>query len=154
MILTAHVNPFMQEALMVAAQKTKASGDVPVGAVVVKDGTIISFGWNVREAKQSVLGHAEMMAIEAACSALQSWRLDGCDLYVTLEPCAMCASAIIQARMRAVYFGTWDTKAGAAGSVINLFNEPWLNHRVIVYEGMMEVACKKLLTDFFKDLRV
>lgn len=146
------VNPFMQEALQ-CAQKATDTGDVPVGAVVVRGNHIIGRGWNSREADKRVLGHAELMAIEDANRALGSWRLDDCEMYVTLEPCAMCASAIIQARMRAVYFGTWDRKAGAAGSVMNLFLEPWMNHRATVYEGIMEQACKALLDDFFKTLR-
>lgn len=146
------VNPFMQEALQ-CAQNATVTGDVPVGAVVVRGNRIIGRGWNSREADNRVLGHAELMAMEEANRMLGSWRLDECEMYVTLEPCAMCASAIIQARMRAVYFGTWDRRAGAAGSVMNLFLEPWLNHRTTVYEGIMEQACKSLLDDFFKTLR-
>ncbi len=144
--------PFMEEAIRLA-DSAALTGDVPIGAVVVRDGIVIGSGWNRREALHKVTGHAELMALEAACEATASWRLDGCDLYVTLEPCAMCASAIIQARVRAVYFGAWDPKAGAAGSVINLFGEPWLNHRVEVYEGIMERPCRKLLDDFFAQLR-
>lgn len=147
-----HPFPFMEEATRLAKRAT-TTGDVPIGAVVVKDGIVIGSGWNRREAANKVTGHAELMALEAACEHLGSWRLDGCDLHVTLEPCAMCASAIIQARIRAVYFGAWDPKAGAAGSVINLFAEPWLNHRAEVYEGIMEQSCKSLLDDFFAQLR-
>jgi len=148
-----HPFPFMKEALRLAERAT-ATGDVPIGAVVVKDGKVIGSGWNRREAENKVTGHAELMALEAACAYLGSWRLDGCDLHVTLEPCAMCASAIIQARVRAVYFGAWDPKAGAAGSVINLFAEPWLNHRVEVYEGIMDQPCKAVLDEFFTQLRM
>jgi tRNA(adenine34) deaminase len=142
----------MAQALDCARQALQ-TGDVPVGAVVVKDGQVVGTGWNRREADHKVTAHAEILAIEAANRTLGSWRLDDCDLYVTLEPCSMCASAIMQARMRAVYFGAWDPKAGAAGSVMNLFSEPWVNHRVVVYEGIMEQACRDLLDNFFKELR-
>ena len=146
------MNPWMAQALDCARQALQI-GDVPVGAVVVKDGQVVGTGWNRREADHKVTAHAEILAIEAANRTLGSWRLDGCDLYVTLEPCSMCASAIMQARMRAVFFGAWDPKAGAAGSVMNLFSEPWVNHRVVVYEGIMEQACRDLLDNFFKELR-
>ncbi len=146
------MNPLMAQALD-CARRASQTGDVPVGAVVVKDGQVVGTGWNRREADHKVTAHAEILAIEAANRTLGSWRLDGCDLYVTLEPCSMCASAIMQARMRAVYFGAWDPKAGAAGSVMNLFSEPWVNHRVVVYEGIMEQACRDLLDNFFKELR-
>lgn len=146
------MNPWMAQALDCARQALQ-TGDVPVGAVVVKDGQVVGTGWNRREADHKVTAHAEILAIEAANRTLGSWRLDGCDLYVTLEPCSMCASAIMQARMRAVFFGAWDPKAGAAGSVMNLFSEPWVNHRVVVYEGIMEQACRDLLDNFFKELR-
>jgi tRNA(adenine34) deaminase len=146
------MNPLMAQALD-CARRASQTGDVPVGAVVVKNGQVVGTGWNRREADHRVTAHAEILAIEAANRTLGSWRLDGCDLYVTLEPCSMCASAIMQARMRAVYFGAWDPKAGAAGSVMNLFSEPWVNHRVVVYEGIMEQACRDLLDNFFKELR-
>lgn len=145
-------NPFMAQALL-AAKNTVASCDVPVGAVVVHKDRIIGTGWNRREAEKSVTAHAEMMALEAACRTLGRWKLDDCDLYVTLEPCSMCASAMMQARIRSVYFGAWDPKAGAAGSAIDLFNESWVSHHVTVYEGIMEVPCKQMLIDFFRDLR-
>ena len=145
-------NPFMEQAILCAQNAGKTS-DVPVGAVVVQNGKIVGTGWNCREAENRVIGHAEIMAMEEANKGLGSWRLDDCDLYVTLEPCSMCASAIVQARIRSVYFGAWDPKAGAAGSVMNLFGATWLNHRVTVYEGIMEEPCRKLLDDFFKALR-
>ena len=145
-------NPFMECAVQ-AAQFAAFSQDVPVGAVVVHQGKVIGTGWNRREAENRITAHAEMMALEEACRTLGSWKLNDCDLYVTLEPCSMCASAIMQARIRALYFGAWDPKAGAAGSVIDLFREPWVNHHVTVYEGMMADRCKALLSDFFKNLR-
>lgn len=144
--------PFMRQA-MDLARLAQQHGDVPIGAVVVRDGTVIGTGWNRREHLNKVTGHAEIMALEAACAYLGSWRLDGCDIHVTLEPCSMCASAIVQARIRAVYFGAWDPKAGAAGSVMDLFAAPWLNHRVEVYEGIMEQPCKEMLDAFFHQLR-
>ena len=146
------MNPYMAQALE-CARNALLTGDVPVGAVVIKDDLVVGAGWNRREADHTVTAHAEILALEAANRTLGSWRLDDCDLYVTLEPCSMCASAIMQARMRAVYFGAWDPKAGAAGSVMDLFSEPWVNHRVVVYEGIMEQACRNLLDDFFKALR-
>ena len=145
-------NPFMEQALL-AAHHALASCDVPVGAVVVHKGRIVGTGWNRREAEKRVTAHAEMMALEAACRTLGRWKLDDCDLYVTLEPCSMCASAMMQARICSVYFGAWDPKAGAAGSVIDLFNESWVNHHVTVYEGIMEDPCKQMLIDFFSNLR-
>ncbi len=146
-------NAFMEKALMCAA-RALATGDVPIGAVVIRDGVIVGEGWNTREAEKQVTGHAELMALENGCRTLGDWKLEDCDLYVTLEPCSMCASAIIQARIRSVYFGAWDPKAGAAGSVIDLFHQPWLNHQVTVYEGIMEEHCQALLLDFFRNLRM
>ena len=147
-----HSFPHMELAILLA-NRALQRGDVPVGAVVVREGVVVGSGWNQREDCHKVTGHAELMALEDACRQLGSWRLDGCDLFVTLEPCTMCASAIIQARIRSVYFGAWDPKAGAAGSVMNLFEEPWINHRVTVYEGIMEQPCRALLEAFFGRLR-
>jgi tRNA(adenine34) deaminase len=145
-------NQFMALALKAALQ-TVSSGDVPVGAVVVHQSRVIGTGWNRREAENRVSAHAEMIALEEACQALGSWKLNDCDLYVTLEPCSMCASAIMQARIRSVFFGAWDPKAGAAGSVMDLFREPWANHQVTVYEGIMADRCQEMLMEFFRNLR-
>lgn len=145
-------NPFMQQALNLT-KKAILNGDVPVGAVVVHNGIIIGSGWNRREELNKVAAHAEMLAIDEACSGLGSWRLNECDIYVTLEPCPMCASAIIQSRMRSLYFGAWDPKAGAAGSATNLFMEGLASHQVIIYEGIMEAACRSVLDTFFARLR-
>jgi tRNA(adenine34) deaminase len=145
-------NQYMALALKAAGQSA-SSGDVPVGAVVVHGSHVIGTGWNRREAESRVTAHAEIIALEEACWVLGSWKLNDCDLYVTLEPCCMCASAIMQARIRSVYFGAWDPKAGAAGSVMDLFREPWVNHQVMVYEGIMADRCHALLTEFFRNLR-
>lgn len=142
---------FMREALRLA-EKAAAAGDVPVGAVIVKDGNIIARGYNQREAGHSATAHAELSAIEAACHAAGSWRLHGCTLYVTLEPCPMCAGAIINARLDRVVYGAKDEKAGACGSVVNLF-EMGFNHRPILKSGILEEECGTVLSRFFAALR-
>lgn len=126
--------------------------EVPIGAVIVKDGTVVSVGRNRRETGQTALGHAEIEAIAAACQSLNSWRLSGCTLYVTLEPCPMCAGAIINARIEQVVFGAYDKKAGASGSVIDLFSCPF-NHHPVVKGGVLEAECRDLLQAFFAQLR-
>ena len=142
---------FMREAINLA--KIAASeGEVPVGAVIVKDGKIIAKGKNEREKKQNALSHAEIEAINNACNALGSWRLDGCEMYVTLEPCPMCAGAIINARIKTLIFGAYDSKMGSIDSVINLCDYPY-NHKVEVYGGICEDEALAVLQDFFKDLR-
>jgi tRNA(adenine34) deaminase len=142
---------FMREALNLA--KIAASeGEVPVGAVIVKDGKIIAKGKNEREKKQNALSHAEIEAINNACKELGSWRLDGCEMYVTLEPCPMCAGAIINARIKTLIFGAYDSKMGSIDSVINLCDYPY-NHKVEVYGGICEDEALAGLQDFFKDLR-
>ena len=142
---------FMREALNLA--KIAASeGEVPVGPVIVKDGKIIAKGKNEREKKQNALSHAEIEAINNACKELGSWRLDGCEMYVTLEPCPMCAGAIINARIKTLIFGAYDSKMGSIDSVINLCDYPY-NHKVEVYGGICEDEALAVLQDFFKDLR-
>jgi tRNA(adenine34) deaminase len=132
------------------ARLALASADVPIGAVVVgPDGTVIGTGRNEREAHQDPTAHAEMVAIREAARALGSWRLDGCTLVVTLEPCAMCAGAIVLARIPRVVFGAWDEKAGASGSVFDILRERRLNHWVEVYPGVREDECGALLREFF-----
>jgi len=143
---------FMEQALK-EAEKARKKGEMPVGAVVVKDGVIISRGHNEKEAKNDSTLHAEITAIKRASKKLGSWRLTDCDLYVTLEPCTMCAGAIIQARIRNLYIGTSDLKAGAAGSVIDVFRVKEFNHRVDVVWGVLEEKCSSILSDFFKELR-
>ena len=134
------------------AKKCALSGDVPVGCVIVKDGEIIGRGHNTRERDNTALGHAEINAISMACSALSSWRLEGCDMYVTLEPCPMCAGAIIHSKINALYFGAYDKKGGAVGGVIDLFFGNF-NHKPKVTGGILGDECKELLTEFFKKLR-
>ena len=142
---------FMTECIALA-KKAASLGEVPVGAVVVKDGKIIGEGYNLRETNHSPTAHAEIMAIEAAAKAIGDWRLDGCSLYVTLEPCPMCAGAIINSRVDEVIFGAFDLKGGAVSSKVNLFNKGF-NHKPIVYEGIYEKDCANLLTEFFKTKR-
>ncbi len=134
------------------AEKAFNEGEVPVGAVIVKDGEVISVGHNMREQKNNALSHAEIEAINSACKKLGSWRLDGCELYVTLEPCPMCTGAIINARIKTVVFGAFDKNMGCMDSVINLCDYP-LGHKVEVYAGICEDDCQKLLQEFFKKLR-
>lgn len=143
---------FMKEALK-QAKKAAVLGETPVGAVIVKDGKIISRAYNKRELKKNSLCHAEIIAIDKACRKLGGWRLFGCDLYVTLEPCPMCAGAIIQSRIDKVFFGAYDYKAGCAKSKINLFEKDLFNHNVELEGGIMEKECADMLSDFFKQLR-
>ncbi len=142
---------YMQQALELAKIAAQA-GDVPVGCVLVKDGQIVGRGYNCRERDKSALGHAELEAIRQACEELGGWRLWQCTLYVTLEPCPMCAGAIINARIPRVVFGARDKKAGSCGSVCNLFSMEY-NHHPQVTAGVMEAECQQLLTAFFQDLR-
>ena len=142
---------YMARALELAAQAVE-SGDVPVGCVIVKDGEIIGEGRNRREERGDATAHAEVEAIRAACARLGSWRLEGCELYVTLEPCPMCAGGIINARLDRVRYGTRDEKAGACGSVLNLFEERF-NHKPRLYRGPLEEECAAVLRDFFAGLR-
>ena len=142
---------FMAEALALAREAI-ADGDVPVGCVIVKDGQIIGRGRNRRERDGDATAHAEIEAIRAACACLGSWRLHGCTLYVTLEPCPMCAGAIINARVEEIRYGAREEKSGCCGSVLNLFEERF-NHRPRVYGGLLEAECRGLLEEFFQDLR-
>ena len=142
----------MQEALAEAA-RAAALGDIPVGAVVVGEGRIIARGRNRREGDRDPTAHAEMIALRQAARHLGGWRLPGCCLYVTLEPCAMCAGAAVQARLPRLVFGAADPKAGAAGGVIDLLRDPRFNHRVEVLGGVRETECSALLRRFFESLR-
>ncbi|WP_028281342.1 tRNA adenosine(34) deaminase TadA [Arthrobacter sp. H5] len=133
-----------------AARRALETADVPVGAVVVgSDGAVLGTGWNAREADGDPTAHAEVLAIRQAAGALGTWRLDGCTLAVTLEPCAMCAGAVVLARVPRVVFGAWDPKAGAAGSVFDVLRERRLNHWTEVFPGVREPECAALLQDFF-----
>lgn len=142
---------FMREALSLAEEAAK-EGEVPVGAVVVCDGKIVGTGRNRREMGKNALYHAEIEAINNACKNLGGWRLFKCDLYVTLEPCPMCAGAIINSRIKNVYFGASDYKNGACGSVTNLFLLDF-NHKPNFQKGILEEECSEILTEFFKNLR-
>lgn len=140
------------KAALELARESAGEGEIPVGAVVVKDGEIIAAGRNRREKGKNALLHAEIEAINNACVRLGGWRLHQCELYVTLEPCPMCAGAIINARIKRVVFGAYDTKAGSVGSVVNLFELPY-NHKPDVTGGYMAEECGELLSSFFRDLR-
>ncbi len=140
------------EAALALAREAGAAGEIPVGAVVVKDGEIIGSGRNRREAAHNALAHAEIEAIHRACERLGDWRLDGCDLYVTLEPCPMCAGAILNARLSTVIYGASDPKRGACDSVADLLRLPQYR-RPTLYAGICEQESRALLTNFFADLR-
>ena len=142
----------MKEALK-EAKKAYDKLEVPVGCVIVKDGKIISRAHNLKETKKDTTKHAEIIAIQKASKKIDAWRLLDCDMYVTLEPCSMCAGAIINSRIRNLYIGTMDKKTGAAGSVLNLFEDFTFNHKVIVETGILQTQCEKILKDFFKELR-
>lgn len=142
---------YMRQALELAKQAAD-EGEVPVGAVVVKDGVIVGKGRNRRELEKNALAHAELEAIDDACKTLGGWRLFQCNLYVTLEPCPMCAGAIINSRIKRLVFGADDTKSGSSGSVINLFDLPY-NHKPEIESGVLREECSQILSDFFKTLR-
>lgn len=142
---------YMKAALRLA-KKSAEEGEVPVGCVIVCDGKIVGRGRNRREAKKSALSHAEIEAISKACKKLGGWRLHRCDLYVTLEPCPMCAGAIINARVKTVYYGADDPKAGSCGSLISLFDVAY-NHKPELVRGLLREECAGVLTDFFRELR-
>ena len=141
------------EAALALAKEAAADGEVPVGCVIVRDGQIVGRGRNRRETDKTALGHAELSAIAEACENLGGWRLWDCTLYVTLEPCPMCAGAIVNARIPRVVYGASDVKSGACGSVCNLFSMEF-NHHPQVEKGVLEEACGALLTEFFQNLRL
>ena len=142
---------YMEQALALAREAAQA-GEVPVGCVIVRAGVVVGRGRNRREEKRSALSHAEMGAIAQANRNLESWRLEDCELYVTLEPCPMCAGAILNARISRVYFGARDRVMGACGGVMNLFMEDFPNRPALV-GGILESACGQVLSDFFQELR-
>ena len=143
---------YMKQALK-EAKKAYKKLEVPVGAVIVKDGKIIARAHNQKETKTDTTKHAEILAIQKASKKLESWRLIDCEMYVTLEPCSMCAGAIINSRIKKVYIGAKDEKTGAVGSVLNLFEDYTFNHKVEAETGVMEEECKETLKKFFKELR-
>ncbi len=143
---------FMKEALK-EAKKAYRKGEVPVGCVIVEDGKIISRGHNMRESKNDPTAHAEIVAIRKATKKRQSWRLENCDIYVTVEPCSMCAGALLWARIRTIYYGTQDPKGGALCSSYNLFDVPGINHHPQVFSGILADEASQLMTSFFKERR-
>ena len=143
---------FMREAIR-QAKKAAALKEVPIGCVIVYDGKIIGRGYNRRITDKNVLAHAEIVAIRKACRVLGDWRLEDCTMYVTLEPCPMCAGAIVQARVPKVVIGCMNPKAGCAGSVLDMFHEDGFNHQVETEVGLMGDICSQMLKDFFKELR-
>ncbi|MDA8080880.1 MAG: tRNA adenosine(34) deaminase TadA [Actinomycetota bacterium] len=143
---------FMRQALD-EANLAAINGEVPIGAICVYDGKIISRAHNARETSQDPTGHAEILAIRSASQARRSWRLSGCTLYVTLEPCLMCSGAIINSRIDRVVFGPYDPKTGALGSLYNVGSDPRLNHEIVIVGGVMEEISSKLLSEFFQGLR-
>lgn len=143
---------YMQKALL-EAKKAYVKGEVPVGAVIVHDDKIIGRGYNKREELNDALAHAEIIAIKRACKRMKNWRLSGATIYVTLEPCPMCAGALVNARIKRLVFGATDPKAGAAGSVMDVVQNDKLNHRMEVTGGVLEDSCRQLLQQFFNDLR-
>lgn len=143
---------FMKLALK-EAKKAYDKKEIPVGAVIVKDNKVISRAHNLKELKNDTTKHAEILAIQKASKKLESWRLEECEMYVTLEPCSMCAGALIQSRLKKVYIGTMDYKTGACGSVLNLLCDYKFNHNVEVEIGILKEDCEKILKDFFKELR-
>lgn len=142
----------MKEALA-EAKKAAAAGEVPVGAVIVKDGEIVGRGHNETETARDPTAHAEMIAIRQAAKNLGGWRLTGCTMYVTTEPCSMCAGAIVWARISRLFIGTMDPKSGACGSIFNIPQESRLNHFVEIETGLMQEECSSLMKNFFKELR-
>ena len=135
------------------ARKAGAIGEVPIGCVIVYEDKIIARGYNRRTIDKNVLSHAEIIAIKKACKKMGDWRLEGCTMYVTLEPCPMCAGAIVQARIPKVVIGCMNPKAGCAGSVLDLLHEDGFNHQVEMENGVLEEECSRLMKDFFKALR-
>ena len=144
---------FFMKAALQEAQKAYDKLEVPVGCVIVKDGKIIARAHNLKETKFDTTKHAEIIAIQKASQKLQAWRLLDCDMYVTLEPCSMCAGAIINSRIKNLYIGALDEKTGAAGSVLNLFEDYTFNHKVMVHYNVLKHECEQILKDFFKNLR-
>lgn len=143
---------YMEEAI-VEAKKAEQIGEVPIGAIVVRDGIIIGRGYNIRETSLDATTHAEILAIQDACRTIENWRLENCQLFVTLEPCPMCSGAIILSRVEEVYYGAVDAKAGAAGTLMNLLQDKRFNHQSYVESGILATETGNLLTEFFQTLR-
>ena len=144
---------FMKKALH-QAKRAAAIGEIPIGCVIVRDGKVIARGFNQRRSRKTTLAHAEMIAIDRASRKLGDWRLEGCTMYVTLEPCQMCSGALVQSRIDRVVIGTMNPKAGCAGSILNILRMPEFNHQVEITGGVLQEECSAVLQDFFKDLRI
>ncbi|GGH88817.1 tRNA(adenine34) deaminase [Pullulanibacillus pueri] len=144
---------YYMKAALAEADKAEALFEVPIGAVIVKEGEIIARAYNLRETSQQPMAHAECLAIEKASTELGTWRLSGCTLYVTLEPCPMCAGAILQSRIETVVYGAADPKAGCAGTLMNLLEDSRFNHQTKVISGILAETCGSRLTHFFRKLR-
>ena len=144
---------FMKEALK-QAKKAEDIGEVPIGCVIVYENKIVGRGYNKRNSKKTTLAHAELIAIDKASKKLGDWRLEGCTMYVTLEPCQMCAGAIVQSRMERVVIGTMNPKAGCAGSILNLLQMEEFNHQVEIVTGVLEKESTTIIQKFFKELRI
>ena len=143
---------FMKQAIK-EAKKAEEKLEVPIGVVIVKDNKIIARAHNLRETKKNAIAHAEILAVQKACKKLDAWRLNNCEMYVTLEPCPMCAGAILNSRIKKVYIGTMEPRSGAAGSKINLFKDYNYNHEVEYETGILENECKEIIQHFFQQLR-
>lgn len=144
---------YMRKAIALA-RRAAAMGEIPIGCIIVHEGKVIARGFNQRLHKHSTLAHAELIAIDKASRKLGDWRLEGCTMYVTLEPCQMCSGALVQSRMDRVVIGAMNPKAGCAGSLINLLRTPLFNHQVEITYGVCERECSEILKEFFSDLRV
>ena len=144
---------FMKKALH-QAKRAAAIGEIPIGCVIVRDGKVIARGFNQRRSRKTTLAHAEMIAIDRASRKLGDWRLEGCTMYVTLEPCQMCSGALVQSRIDRVVIGTRNPKAGCAGSILNILRMPEFNHQVEITGGVLQEECSAVLQDFFRDLRI
>ena len=149
-----HDSTYFMNIAIKEALKAKAIDEVPIGCIVVKDDKVIARSFNKREKTQDPTGHAEIKTLQKAAKKLNSWRLEDCDLYVTLEPCIMCSGAIIQSRIRRVYFGAYDHKGGAFGSSINVLDANNINHHPEIIGGVLEEECSSLLTNYFKEKRL
>ncbi len=146
----------MQHYMRLALEEAAAAfqkEEVPIGAVVVKGGEVIARAHNLKESKKDATAHAEMLAIQEACRKLGTWRLDGSEIYVTIEPCPMCAGAMVQSRIQRLVFGAMEPKFGAAGSIFNILYHPQLNHQVEIIQGVLEEECSQIMKDFFKGIR-
>ncbi|WP_027410569.1 tRNA adenosine(34) deaminase TadA [Anoxybacteroides tepidamans] len=147
-------NEYYMRLAIEEAKKAEQIGEVPIGAIIVKDGEVIARAHNLRETEQRAIAHAEVLAIDKACEVLGSWRLEDTTLYVTLEPCAMCAGAIVLSRVKRVVFGACDPKGGCAGTLMNLLQEKRFNHQTEVVSGVLQEECSQMLSEFFRQLRI